>query len=91
RYAKAEDRLTQTKARLGAGARPISVRLHAKGIEQLRSLLPNTFGAAYFMRRSQVTQNYYLFGLEDLPSRESVPKTFYGEFLDHNGRLIGST
>ncbi|WP_413430795.1 hypothetical protein [Pseudomonas sp. Pseusp122] len=91
RYAKAEDRLTQTKARLGAGARPISVTLHAKGIEQLRSLLPNTFGAAYFMRRSQVTQNYYLFGLEDLPSRESVPKTFYGEFLDHNGRLIGST
>ena len=85
------DRLERTRAQLAARSRPVNVKLHAQGVEQLRSMLPNTFGAAYFMRRSQVTQNYYLFGLEDLPSRQSVPKAFYGEFLDNRGNLLGST
>ncbi|WDG81644.1 hypothetical protein PUP68_31505 [Pseudomonas chlororaphis] len=88
---QASERLERSRANLGARARPVNVRLHAQGVEQLRSMLPNTFGPAYFMRRSQVTQNYYLFGLEDLPSREAVPRTFYGEFLDRRGRLLGST
>lgn len=88
---RADNRLDRTRRLLGARTQPVKVKLHAQGIEQLRSMLPNTFGAAYFMRRAQVTQNYYLFGLEDLPSRESVPRTFYGEFLDNRGALLGST
>jgi hypothetical protein len=89
--ARSNDRLERTRARLGARSRPVSMKIHAQGVQQLRSMLPNTFGAAYFMRRAQVTQNYYLFGLEDLPSRQSVPRTFYGEFLDKQGNLLGST
>ncbi|BBN57950.1 hypothetical protein TRE132_60750 [Pseudomonas chlororaphis subsp. aurantiaca] len=89
--AQANDRLNQMRERLGASARPVNVTLHGRGVQQLRSMLPNTFGAAYFMRRGNVTQNYYLFGLEDLPTRETTPKTFYGEFVDKRGKLLGST
>jgi hypothetical protein len=89
--ARSNDRLERTRARLGARSRPVNVKLHAQGVQQLRSMLPTTFGAAYFMRRAQVTQTYYLFGMEDLPSRQSVPRTFYGEFLDKRGNLLGST
>lgn len=89
--AQANDRLNQMRERLGASARPVNVTLHGRGIQQLRSMLPNTFGAAYFMRRGNVTQNYYLFGLEDLPTREATPRTLYGEFVDKRGRLLGST
>lgn len=89
--AKTADRLERLKASMGARARPVNVRLHTLGVEQLRSMLPNTFGAAYFMRRGEVSKGYYLFGLEDLPSRKAVPRTIYGEFLSQSGELLGST
>lgn len=88
---RANDRMQRTRDRLAERARPVNVKLHARGVEQLRSMMPNTFGPAYFMRRGAVTQSYYLFGLEDLPTRESVPVTYYGEFLDNSGKLLGST
>jgi hypothetical protein len=88
-YASPKDRLEIARERLGTGPRPVSVELHAQGIEQLRSMLPATWGGVYFLPRNQVTEAHYLFGLEDLPSRAARPKTQYGEFVDHRGEQFG--
>ena len=88
-YPRPKDRLEIARERLGTGPRPVSVELHAQGIEQLRSLLPATWGGVYFLPRNQVTEAHYLFGREDLPSRAAMPKTQYGEFVNHRGEQFG--
>ncbi|WP_322740736.1 toxin VasX [Pseudomonas saponiphila] len=88
---QANERLNQMRERLGAQAQPVNITLHGRGVQQLRSLMPATFGVAYFMRRGAVTQNYYLFGMEDLPTRQVRAKRIHGEFLDARGNLLGST
>ncbi|MDF2395441.1 hypothetical protein GWQ44_07815 [Pseudomonas sp. 3MA1] len=88
---QANERLNQMRERLGAQAQPVNITLHGRGVQQLRSLMPATFGPAYFMRRGAVTRNYYLFGLEDLPTRQVRAKRIHGEFLDARGNLLGST
>ncbi|WP_347903511.1 hypothetical protein [Pseudomonas purpurea] len=88
---ESNDRLESLRKRLASKAKPVTVQLHSIGVQQLRSMLPDAFGAAYFMSRGKVTQKYYVFGLEDLPAPETTPKTLYGEYLDKNGKLLGST
>ncbi|WP_257110775.1 toxin VasX [Pseudomonas ficuserectae] len=83
------DRLAQMQKRLGANADKINVNRQGRGVQQLRSMMPEHFGAAFLIRRNQVTPQHYVFGLEDLPGRESLPKTRYGEYLRPDGTPFG--
>nr|WP_117140342.1 toxin VasX [Pseudomonas amygdali] len=85
----ANDRLAQMQERLGANADKINVNRQGRGVQQLRSMMPEHFGAAFLIRRNQVTSQHYVFGLEDLPGRESLPKTRYGEYLRPDGTPFG--
>ncbi|WP_235814807.1 hypothetical protein [Pseudomonas syringae group genomosp. 3] len=85
----ANDRLAQMQERLGANAHKINVNRQGRGVQQLRSMMPEHFGAAYLIRRNQVTPQHYVFGLEDLPGRESLPKTRYGQYLRSDGTPFG--
>ncbi|WP_230018847.1 hypothetical protein [Pseudomonas savastanoi] len=85
----ANDRLAQMQERLGANADKINVNRQGRGVQQLRSMMPEHFGAAFLIRRNQVTPQHYIFGLEDLPGRESLPKTRYGEYLRPDGTPFG--
>ncbi|KPW27264.1 Uncharacterized protein ALO59_04369 [Pseudomonas amygdali pv. mellea] len=76
--------------RLGANADKINVNRQGRGVQQLRSMMPEHFGAAFLIRRNQVTPQHYVFGLEDLPGRESLPKTRYGEYLRPDGTPFGN-
>ncbi|BAQ83656.1 toxin VasX [Pseudomonas sp. St29] len=88
---QARERLNQMRERLGAEARPVNIRLHARGVQQLRSVLPATFGLARFVRRAAVTEDLYLFGQQDLPTRQARAITIHGEFLSPTGEVLGST
>lgn len=89
---RASDRLAQTKQRLGQQGRPITVDLHGRGLQQLRSMMPETFGYSIFVRRNQFNSStHYLFGMEDLPTRTQMATRYYGEFLDPKGKILGST
>ncbi|MDU8582985.1 toxin VasX, partial [Pseudomonas syringae pv. actinidiae] len=85
----ANDRLAQMQERLGANAHKINVNRQGRGVQQLRSMMPEHFGAAFLIRRNQVTPQHYIFGLEDLPGRESLPKTRYGQYLRADGTPFG--
>ncbi|MDU8497943.1 toxin VasX [Pseudomonas syringae] len=85
----ANDRLARMQERLGANADKINVNSQGRGVQQLRSMMPQHFGAAFLIRRNQVTPQHYVFGLEDLPGRESLPKTRYGEYLRPDGTPFG--
>ncbi|BCS44547.1 toxin VasX [Pseudomonas amygdali] len=85
----ANDRLARMQERLGANADKINVNRQGRGVQQLRSMMPEHFGAAFLIRRNQVTPQHYVFGLEDLPGRESLPKTRYGEYLRPDGTPFG--
>ncbi|RMR15006.1 hypothetical protein ALP90_05684, partial [Pseudomonas amygdali pv. ulmi] len=85
----ANDRLAQMQKRLGANADKINVNRQGRGVQQLRSMMPEHFGAAFLIRRNQATPQHYVFGLEDLPGRESLPKTRYGEYLRPDGTPFG--
>ncbi|MCE4055149.1 hypothetical protein [Pseudomonas sp. Au-Pse12] len=87
----ANERLNQMRQRLGAEARPVNIALHSRGVQQLRSMLPDTFALAHFVRRAAVTQDLYLFGLQDLPTRQARAITVHGEFLSPTGEVLGST
>ncbi|MEE5136737.1 hypothetical protein V2J83_14630 [Pseudomonas alliivorans] len=56
-----------------------------RGVQQLRSMMPEHFGAAFLLKRNRVTAQHYVFGLEDLPTRSTMPNARYGEYLDPNG------
>ncbi|WP_117147860.1 toxin VasX [Pseudomonas amygdali] len=85
----ANDRLARMQERLGANADKINVNRQGRGVQQLRSMMPEHFGAAFLIRRNLVTPQHYVFGLEDLPGRESLPKTSYGEYLRPDGTPFG--
>ncbi|GAO93504.1 hypothetical protein PSA5_12325 [Pseudomonas syringae pv. actinidiae] len=70
----ANDRLAQMQERLGADAHKINVNRQGRGVQQLRSMMPEHFGAAFLIRRNQVTPQHYVFGLEDLPAGNHCPK-----------------
>ncbi|EPN51614.1 hypothetical protein A241_12964, partial [Pseudomonas syringae pv. actinidiae ICMP 19094] len=63
----ANDRLAQMQDRLGANAHKINANRQGRGVQQLRSMMPEHFGAAFLIQRNQVTPQHYVFGLEDLP------------------------
>ncbi len=89
---RAGDRLAQTRQRLGQQGRPITLTLHGRGLQQLRSMLPGIFGYAVFVRRNQFNRStHYLFGMEDLPTRPQTASRFYGEYLGPRGNVLGST
>ncbi|MEE4817217.1 hypothetical protein V2K62_05475 [Pseudomonas alliivorans] len=44
-----------------------------RGVQQLRSMMPEHFGAAFLLKRNRVTAQHYVFGLEDLPTRSTMP------------------
>ncbi|KAF1072462.1 MAG: hypothetical protein GAK45_00199 [Pseudomonas citronellolis] len=86
------DRLAQIRQQLGRSGRPITVALHGPALQQLRSMMPNTFGYATFVRRSQAgATTHYLFGLSDLPTPAQRVTRYYGEYCDSRGRVLGST
>ncbi|WP_017709162.1 hypothetical protein [Pseudomonas syringae] len=85
----ANDRLAQMQDRLGANAHKINANRQGRGVQQLRSMMPEHFGAAFLIQRNQVTPQHYVFGLEDLPGRESLPKTRYGQYLRADGTPFG--
>lgn len=93
--AQAEQAGRRTQAqlnRLGRQARPVEVTLHQRAVQQMRSTLPETFGGAHFVRRSKATvKDYYLFGLNDLPSEQVQPTRFFGEYLDAQNQPLAST
>lgn len=77
---------------LGGEARPAAIRLHGQSVEQLRSMMRDSFGEAIFIRRSAVNAGvHYLFGLEDLPNNGQRPIRIYGEYLDGQGNPLAST
>ncbi|OOK93377.1 hypothetical protein B0B36_28325, partial [Pseudomonas syringae pv. actinidifoliorum] len=85
----ANDRLAQMQDRLGANAHKINANRQGRGVQQLRSMMPEHFGAAFLIQRNQVTPQHYVFGLEDLPGRESLPRTRYGQYLRADGTPFG--
>ncbi|RMV66380.1 toxin VasX [Pseudomonas coronafaciens] len=85
----ANDRLAKIQERLGANTHKIDVKRQGRGVQQLRSMMPEHFAAAFLTRRNKVTAQHYVFGLEDLPGRESLPKTRYGEYLRADGTPFG--
>ncbi|UXJ52215.1 hypothetical protein [Pseudomonas citronellolis] len=88
----ADARLAQTRRQLGRQGRPITLGLHGPGLQQLRSMLPGTFGYAVFVRRNQFDKTtHYLFGMEDLPTRPRTATRYYGEYLSPQGKVLGST
>lgn len=73
---------------LGASELTVNIDRQSLGLQQLRSMLPKTFGPTYFMQSRQINQGHYVFGLEDLPTRQALPNTHYGEFLDSQGNRL---
>ncbi|WP_339490411.1 toxin VasX [Pseudomonas sp. EL_65y_Pfl2_R95] len=92
-HAQANEAYAQQRAALASRGRQASVRLHAQGLELMRSTLPQTFGGAMFIRRGNVnTRDYYVFGLEDLPEISSARAVrMYGQFQDAEGNLLATT
>ncbi|CAM3154290.1 hypothetical protein BZK31_10925 [Pseudomonas floridensis] len=79
------DQLAEIRDQPAPNARRIDVNRQGRGVQQLRSMMPKHFGAAFLLKRNQVTPQHYVFGLEDLPSRSTMPNARYGEYLDPDG------
>lgn len=82
------------RSALGEHAKTADIRLHGLSAEHLRQLMPAAFAGARFVRVGNVSINdYYLFGLEDLP--ETTPAAavtrLYGRYLDGDGNELGVT
>ncbi|MDX1366241.1 toxin VasX [Pseudomonas sp.] len=82
----------QQRTALGAQGRRIDVTLHGQSLGRLRSTLPRQFGETVWVRSGRVrVRDYYIFGLEDLPSATGRTTRFYGEYLDAEGNRLGMT
>ncbi|MCO5368280.1 hypothetical protein [Pseudomonas alliivorans] len=79
------DQLAKAREQPGSNARRININRQGRGVQQLRSMMPEHFGAAFLLKRNRVTAQHYVFGLEDLPTRSTMPNARYGEYLDPNG------
>ncbi|MEE5166118.1 hypothetical protein V2J73_22920 [Pseudomonas alliivorans] len=79
------DQLAKAREQPGSNARRINIKRQGRGVQQLRSMMPEHFGAAFLLKRNRVTAQHYVFGLEDLPTRSTMPNARYGEYLDPNG------
>ncbi|MEE4124423.1 hypothetical protein [Pseudomonas viridiflava] len=79
------DQLAKARDEPVSNARRININRQGRGVQQLRSMMPEHFGAAFLLKRNRVTPQHYVFGLEDLPTRSAMPNARYGEYLDPNG------
>ncbi len=79
------NQLAQARDQPLSNARRININRQGRGVQQLRSMMPKRFGAAFLLKRNRVTPQHYVFGLEDLPTRSSMPNARYGEYLDPDG------
>ncbi|WP_439894680.1 hypothetical protein ACTACV_18305 [Pseudomonas syringae] len=84
----AVDQLAKARDEPVSNARRININRQGRGVQQLRSMMPEHFGAAFLLKRNRVTPQHYVFGLEDLPTRSAMPNARYGEYLDPNGNLF---
>ncbi|MCF5708278.1 hypothetical protein GIV19_13375 [Pseudomonas syringae] len=81
----ATDQLNNVREHPISNARRIDINRQGRGVQQLRSMMPEHFGAAFLLQRNRVTPHHYVFGLEDLPARSAMPSARYGEYLDPDG------
>lgn len=62
--------------------------LHRRGIAQLRSMLPQTFGDLHYLGRADAhRKGYYVFGLDDIPQQSNRSHPFYGVYRNQHGIL----
>lgn len=79
------NQLAQARDQPLSNARRININRQGRGVQQLRSMMPKRFGPAFLLKRNRVTPQHYVFGLEDLPTRSSMPNARHGEYLDPDG------
>lgn len=62
--------------------------LHKRGIAQLRSMLPRTFGDLHYLGRADAhKKGYYVFGLDDIPQQPNRSHPPYGVYRNQHGIL----
>ena len=62
--------------------------LHRRGIAQLRSMLPHTFGDLHYLGRADAHhKHYYVFGLDDIPEQPNRTHQPYGVYRNQYGVL----
>ena len=73
------------------GVNPVNkpnAAMHKRGIAQLRSMLPRTFGDLHFLGRADAQRKgYYVFGLDDIPVQPDRALQPYGVYRNQNGVL----
>ncbi|MEH6491695.1 hypothetical protein [Halopseudomonas sp.] len=90
--ASTQAREKAAQRRIAASLRPMKVRMHGMGIEQLRSMMPQEFGALRLMRRSAaLAGDHYILGVSDAPLDIQRSIRVYGEIQDGAGNIISST
>ncbi|MET0125553.1 MAG: hypothetical protein ABW209_08635, partial [Pseudomonas caspiana] len=63
-----------------------STAIQRRGVAQLRSMLPDTFGDLHFLARAEAHhKEYYVFGLDDLPEQPNRSAQTYGVYRNQNG------
>ncbi|MCQ2994125.1 hypothetical protein NLO95_08350 [Pseudomonas syringae] len=63
-----------------------STAIQRRGIAQLRSMLPATFGDLHFLSRAEAYhKDYYVFGLDDLPEQSNRSAQTYGVYRNQHG------
>ncbi|MDU8358663.1 hypothetical protein RX972_07895 [Pseudomonas syringae group sp. J309-1] len=62
-----------------------STAIQQRGVAQLRSMLPATFGDLHFLSRAEAHhKEYYVFGLDDLPEQPSRSAQTYGVYRNQH-------
>jgi hypothetical protein len=66
--------------------RPTNMAMQERGVAQLRSMLPHTFGDLHFLTRTEAHyKEYHVFGLDDLPEQASRSTQAYGVYRNKHG------
>ncbi len=69
------------------GTKPNAAQ-HRRGIAQLRSMLPNTFGDLHYLGRADAHhRGYHVFGLDDIPQQLNRSHQPYGVYRNQYGIL----
>ncbi|MCI8210596.1 hypothetical protein AUC61_13730 [Pseudomonas sp. S25] len=65
-----------------------STAIQRRGIAQLRSMLPDTFGDLHFLSRAEAHhKEYHVFGLDDLPEQPNRSAHTYGVYRNQHGAM----
>jgi hypothetical protein len=66
--------------------RRTSIAVQQRGLAQLRSMLPQTFGDLHFLSKAEAQhKDYYVFGLDDLADQASHSTQTYGVYRNQYG------